>query len=427
MKNLVLIISLILSGCMLTSLEYPDADIELRNPENSIDKMEFHNINGHCYGDGVGILLGDLGRIDVLHQEFHGQNVTSLEARSPEHHGMVDATILVGNGLKPRVGGVAPNAHLVKVHQYKAYFEIEDLVRDYPDIRVAVMPFLWHSQIAGEYNYHSHQVDVAAYSTPGVLHVWPSGGQWAAVHDAGVAKNVLTVGQSTWDFENNLVIFKSGGFGVLDGRYKPEIMGLSRHKGARAGSTSGYKWLAGTSQASVVVAGGAALITEMWIDYYQEEPQSALIKNILCNGADMMGSAAEPYPRRFDAKWGFGNMNVERSQSIIRNSDVAELEINAGEAAKIRLSDFCITSGIWKVMISWMDEPVLVDDPADLLQSDIHYYKNGEEVLPRSNIMSVTHVGVDDELEIYMNPLSPSGSEVVYVTWVAMTDDELIE
>ena len=397
--------ALLIAGVML---------VAAANPEKKLDKAEVHNIcNPGVTGQGVGIILGDLGRIDTTHQEFVGRRVTSLEGRGPENHGMVDATILVGNGLKPRVAGVAPNAHLIKVHQLNAWFYIDNYLPLYPEIEISVNPYQQGGN-SGDYNYHANQQDEFAVAHPDVLFIWPVGNKSQPAMEAAVAHNVLSVGKATYDEVNGYMIHQFGSHGATDGSLKPEIMALQLFRGA--GASKEYVWLGGSSQSAVTVAGAAALMEERYQALFQDEMPATLLKNVLCNGADLMNDNNDRTPR-LDPRWGFGSLNVCRALGIIEGGNITPIEMDRDDLTSFTLEDQCVDHGTWKVMVSWEDAP------GAGFQSEVYFSHNQMKVGPMSNIMTALNVEPTDELSLEMTAGSVSDSETVWVTWCLMTEE----
>jgi subtilisin family serine protease len=110
------------------------------------------------------------------------------------------------------------------------------------------------------------------------------------------ADSGLSVGAT--DEENDLLWFSSRG-PTWDGRTKPEV--LARGVDAyHATPDPGYSWSAGTSVATPLVAGCAALVMEAHPDWSAEQVKAALMWT-----ADRA--------RRPDSDWGWGRINVLRA------------------------------------------------------------------------------------------------------------------
>ena len=188
----------------------------------------------------------------------------------------------------------------------------------------------------GKYTSDSRSVDLAVLDSPGLLPVF-------AVGDAGglgsnkiappaTAKNVLSIGS-----EDSGSVSASSSKGLtLDGRIKPDLVasgvgicsgraeeaaspaGFSCGSGSHSNGNSLYMELSGSSQATAI-AGGAAALTRQ---YLREEagistPSSALIKAVMINGARDLGTADIPNQNE---GWGMIDLNSSLNPSEGGNS-----------------------------------------------------------------------------------------------------------
>jgi subtilisin family serine protease len=223
----------------------------------------------------------------------------------------------------------------------------------------------------GGYVPPSQQVDLAAWEHQDMLILFAGGNEGSdangdgvvdgdSIGQPGTAKNVLTVGASenlrpdanggcTWggcfqgfgaapladddvsDNADGMAAFSSRG-PTDDGRIKPDIVApgtniisvRSRHPGAGIGwgeYNSDYIFQGGTSMATPLAAGAAALVRE-WLTRVKgvESPSAALLRSLLINGAVSMspgqygsGATREILERRPNTATGWGRVDLIES------------------------------------------------------------------------------------------------------------------
>jgi hypothetical protein len=160
----------------------------------------------------------------------------------------------------------------------------------------------------------------------------PDGGPdgFDSIGDAGVAKNVLTVGaveDAPWGVNapEDVVMTPFSSFGPTDdGRIKPDLVanGVSLLS-SKSGSDTDYGASSGTSQAAPVVTGAALLLGELWERSFPgTTPLASTIKALLLHAADEAGDADGP-----DYRFGWGHLNAERAALVMHQHMVSELSL----------------------------------------------------------------------------------------------------
>jgi hypothetical protein len=205
----------------------------------------------------------------------------------------------------------------------------------------------------------------------------------------GNAKNVIMVGASEGlrpgmdgcaidstgaDDVTSLISFSSGG-PTVDGRTRPDIVAPGTHiQGARsqspfynAGGVCGpgnyplgqtlYTWSSGTSHAAPAVAGGAALMRQIFQQATGKAPSPAMLKAYLTNSATYMTGymAGDSLP---GANQGFGLMSLGRALDGVPRTLVDQDQVLAstGQVFTVqgRIAD---PTKPLRVTLAWTDAP----------------------------------------------------------------------
>lgn len=206
----------------------------------------------------------------------------------------------------------------------------EFLAKGY-DLGARISSNSWGASNAGGYNQNASLVDDYLWRHKDYLVLFSAGNSGPGgqtVGAPGTAKNVLTIGASEnnrpdIDFDaddpDTMVGFSSRG-PTADGRFKPEVVApgtwILSVRGAQApdGSFWGnfnqdYAYMGGTSMATPLAAGGAAIVRE-WVNKTRgiATPSAALLKALIVNGATQL-----PGESVASNDSGFGRMDLKNT------------------------------------------------------------------------------------------------------------------
>ncbi|RKX92637.1 MAG: hypothetical protein DRP84_09715 [Spirochaetes bacterium] len=262
------------------------------------------------------------------------------------------------------------------------------------------------------YNAYCQQVDQLMWDYDSLLVVFANGNSGPGSSTVGApatAKNVVSVG-ATQNYPNqeNIASFSSRG-PTYDGRYKPTVCAPGSYVTSVDNNTDcitqtcNFMDMQGTSMATPLMAGSAALVKQYYLTYKSHIPTGALIKaTLIASARDMAGTP--PIPNN-DEGWG----RVCLDDALEFSGDPEKLlfwdrvEVSSGDTFEIILN--LSGASFIKVVLCWSDYPGnnLVND-VDLVvespSSDIYYGNNF------SNGVSVPG-GSPDNVNV---------EEVVYIT-----------
>lgn len=348
-----------------------------KEKELNYNSTAMHGIGGlqsawgqNLNGKDVVVGVGDNGEISTAHVDFSARVINRVPFPISFHGIHVSGTVSGGGILNPLYKGMAPRSTLIShwfsdiVTNAPVYVTDNNLVatnNSYTDADDSCGG-------AGAYDILSQYVDNQMRQNKTLLHIFAAGNDgeytcspypdsFATVKSGWqAAKNVLTVGAVDSNYRRT--DFTSRG-PVNDGRIKPEIMAKGEWQiSTRQNNTYGVN--SGTSMASPVVTGAAALLNEKYRRLFGgATPRADLIKALLCNTAEDLGKHGP------DFTYGFGMLNTRRA--------VAALEANqffTGNSTGLPQSyPITVPAGVrWlKVMLYWADTSALPNAASTLV------------------------------------------------------------
>ncbi|MBI2730719.1 MAG: S8 family serine peptidase, partial [Sphingobacteriales bacterium] len=238
----------------------------------------------------------------------------------------------------------------------------------------------------GDYNEFSMYLDSQTRANDALLHVFAAGNdglltcspyplRYATIKSGWqCSKNVLDVTNGLGFLQ--IIASTSSRGPVSDGRIKPEIAAAGND--VRTTFTNNtYNRGFGTSIAAPAVTGVLALLTERYKQLHgNANPKGALLKALLCNSADDMGS---PGP---DFVAGYGWMNAKKAVEDMEAGQYIFGSLSNGQTATHTINVPANTS-VLKVMLYWNDAPASPASSAYLVNDlDLVVKNGGTDYLP---------------------------------------------
>ena len=368
------------------------------NITNVYDVRNTHGLTGNGQIVAVADTGLDTGVTTTMHEDIKGRIIKIYpwwdgNADDKNGHGTHVAGSVLGNGLcsNGQYAGMAPEARLVfQAMQYdgtnssyngKLLFPIPltPLFQDAYDDGAKIHSNSWGSggkTEFGNYTSQSQYVDDFMWNNPDMLIIFAAGneGVTGSIIPPSTAKNALTVGASENDRPSNgsksdnideIVDFSSKG-PTDDNRIKPDVVAPGTYIISTRSTMSDatYKWgvvnsyyayASGTSMATPLTAGTAALIRQYYVENESISPSAALLKATLINGAVDMADLSSD-------EQGWGRVDIENSlfpaspQIMCYHDDIS---LDASESWNVT---YCVndTSETLKITLVWTDAPAAV-------------------------------------------------------------------
>ncbi|MDE0574214.1 MAG: S8 family serine peptidase [Candidatus Poseidoniales archaeon] len=338
----------------LLFIEKHDSIGIVNNYARSISTIDatVNNHNGGLDGTGEVGALSDSG-LDQDHGDFtnrirgvyHNYGPDNSAADTNSGHGTHVSGTMLGDGSgDSSTRGVAPAAtfHFYQLEhdasgQLARWGSLYDMFRDSQQKNAHVQSNSWGAQSSwGQYTSDSRSADSFLHDYDDFLVLFAAGNEGSqgaqSIAPPATAKNVLTVGASTTGRPGTASVGQVASFSSIgptaDGRIKPDIVapgvqicsaraeeaqnpaGWSCSSARHSGTTTPLYMSADGTSASAPVVGGAALLARQFLrtELSISNPDSALIKAILINGARDLGTANIP---NMDEGW--GQLDLEES------------------------------------------------------------------------------------------------------------------
>lgn len=311
-------------------------------------------------GAGVTVAVGDGGAV-VSHVDLTGNQTNMTASRMGnfgDHPDHVTGTIGGRGFLDPRAKGMAPMAQIFNLST-SSVISVGQFLHQQQGVTLTNNSYgaTLNCARAGTYNATASFMDAQQYQLPDLLHVVASGNQgfttcspylngyFTISEGHPVSKNALTVGAVLSGDEESW--FSSRG-PVRDGRVKPEIV----VNGNNVYSTipqDRYGLKSGTSMATPALTGTLALLTQRYKELHNgQNPESALLKALVCNTADDLGIP------QVDFRNGFGRLNARKARQILENEHYFSASLGSNSTWSQVLPVPAGAKSV-KIMLAWTD------------------------------------------------------------------------
>lgn len=326
----------------------------------------------------------------------------------------------------------------------------------------------WGTPDANAYTPYDLQIDEYAYENPEFLFIAAAGNAGRGnsantVASPATAKNGISVGasQNTGDHIKDdqrgpdyLIDFSSRG-PTADGRAKPDVVAPGQFiLSANAVSevigecddtpNDGLRLKKGTSMATPIVSGTAALVRQYFVEGWHLtgksqpssgfSPMASLVKAVLLNGAQELAGIEDDdgkitNSKAYDRNQGFGRVNLLRSLPLALKNDIGAMFVNAQridnggvDTYEVRIDSSSGCSDPLSATLVWTDIPgspscnqgcVLNDLDLFVTQngSDERFFPNG--LGSADTVNNVERVRIDDPTDGATYAIHVQGSQLL--------------
>lgn len=372
-------------------------------------------------GKGIVIGVGD-NCAPIYHIDIKDRTINFNPWSEAEHGSHVSGTIGGKGILNPKARGIVPDAHFLG-HLFDLGWSQTEYLKKYYNMTLTNNSYasvVNDCSYSGLYDQYASMLDEISVEEPEVLHVFAAGNDGLLTCNGYTqgfqtvpggyqpAKNIITVGGIQ---KNNTLAAKSSRGPVKDGRLKPEIVSIGWGV-LSCTNNNQYAAINGTSMAAPSVTGAAAMLSQRFKSLYNgQNPRADLLKALLLNGATDMGNQGPDY------KFGFGQLNVDRSLKQLQNGQFFTSSITNGQT---KTQSITVPTGVsqLKVMLYYHDTAAspmssiaLVNDLNLTVNNTSNVSKFPLKLNPSSsNVNDIAIEGIDNlnnvEQVVWNNPSS---------------------
>lgn len=301
----------------------------------------YTNINGGGIQASVKEQLLDSTDIDWKGRFFN----SGVAAATQTSHASIMATLLAGGGNSSIYATGAATGARITSSSFESLLPDADSV--YAGYHISVQNHSYGTGIENFYGADARAYDISVNTNPSLLHVFSAGNSGGSAATDGIyagiqgfanmtgsfkmAKNIITVGSV--DSFNTVMPLSSKG-PAYDGRVKPELVAYGED---------------GSSGAAAVTSGTAALLQQAYQLTHQDAlPPAALVKAVLLNSADDIGTKGPDYTS------GYGSLNAFNALQTVDAGHFFEGAVSQDE---VKVFPLAIPSNAKqvKITLTWDD------------------------------------------------------------------------
>jgi hypothetical protein len=307
-------------------------------------------------GSGVNVSVKE-ERYDEEDLDLLGRSFNSVSpADNTSGHATIMATLIGGNGNSFIKGlGAAPQVRLTSSNFAML---LPDTITAFKSNNISVQNHSYGTAIENYYGIEAQAYDKQVYQDSSIIHVFSSGNIGTTSPATGVYSGVANAANLSGTFKQAKNVLVIGGTGntdvpealssagpAYDGRIKPDIVAAGED---------------GTSGAAALTSGTVALMQQAYKQQSNSLPSSALIKSILMNSADDIGTP------NVDYKTGYGKLNALEAVRTITDKRFNSGVVNQGGQISYPLIVPANCKEL-KVSLAWNDAPAQLNAPYALV------------------------------------------------------------
>ncbi len=328
-------------------LRKPKEELTTGSLDISLNKLNVvHSRYPTINGNSINVSLKEQ-QYDIDDVDWKGRSFNSgVGATTRSSHASIMATMVGGGGnSSPFAMGAAPGVNMTS-SDFAGLLPDADSV--YRHFNITVQNHSYGTGIENYYGSDAAAFDASTYINSTLIHIFSSGNSGTATTVEGrykgipqvanltgsfkMAKNIITVGAT--DSFNNVMSASSKG-PAYDGRVKPELVAFG---------------LDGTSGATALVSGAAALIQHAHLRKFGTLPFAALTKALLLNSADDVDA------KQVDFTSGYGSLNAYKAVKAVEENHFFIGDVMKGQTKSFEIQVPANIANL-KVMLVWTDVP----------------------------------------------------------------------